>query len=878
MPDLRTDLEHGLAGRYTIEHELGRGGMATVYLARDLKHDRPVALKVLHPELSASLGPERFQREIRLAARLQHPHILSVYDSGEAGGQLWFTMPYIDGETLRVRMVRERQLAIEDATRIAREAAMALAYAHEQGVIHRDIKPENILLTKDGQALVADFGIARALSSGDRITETGLSVGTPAYMSPEQATGERAVDARTDIYSLGCVLYEMLAAEPPFTGPNTQAILTHRLTESPRPVRLVRETVPAALDAAVMRALARAPADRFATAAEFARAIAPEQITPVATATQRTRALRGPARLRSPVLIALALGFLIGGGLLVGWMRRHGTAPAEESAAGPKLVAVLPFENVGRSEDDYFADGVTDAIRGKLTGLPGLQVTARASAAQYKKSSKTPREIGQELGVQYLLTGTVRWDRSAAGNRVLVSPELIDVSSGASKWQQPFDAALSDVFQVQADIAGRVAQALNLALETPKQEQLAERPTENLAAYDAFLKGEEVAQGIWGTTPATLRRAAGYYEQAVALDSTFALAWAQLSRTLSYAYFLGSPAAADAERARFAADRALALAPARAEGRLALGDYYHYIRLDNTPALAQYEQGYQLAPSNPDLLTGAALTDQNLGKWQESLDHLQKSLAVDPRSVLTTRRLAFTLLWLRRYPEALAACDRALALGPANLQSLETKAMVHIAQGDVAGARAVIASAPTDVEPTNLVVYLSNYWDLFWILSDEQQALLLRLTPRAFDDDRASWAMVMTQTYALRHDAARVRAYADTARAAYEEQLKQAPTDAQRTAFHGLALAYLGRYDEAIRDGRRATALSPLVSDGYNGPYYQHQLARIYLLAGQPDKALDALEPLLKVPYFVSPGWLKVDPNFASLHGNPRFERLVAGS
>ncbi len=878
MPDLRTDLEHGLAGRYTIEHELGRGGMATVYLARDLKHDRPVALKVLHPELSASLGPERFQREIRLAARLQHPHILSVYDSGEAGGQLWFTMPYIDGETLRVRMVRERQLAIEDATRIAREAAMALAYAHEQGVIHRDIKPENILLTKDGQALVADFGIARALSSGDRITETGLSVGTPAYMSPEQATGERAVDARTDIYSLGCVLYEMLAAEPPFTGPNTQAILTRRLTESPRPVRLVRETVPAALDAAVMRALARAPADRFATAAEFARAIAPEQITPVATATQRTRALRGPARLRSPVLIALALGFLIGGGLLVGWMRRHGTAPAEESAAGPKLVAVLPFENVGRSEDDYFADGVTDAIRGKLTGLPGLQVTARASAAQYKKSSKTPREIGQELGVQYLLTGTVRWDRSAAGNRVLVSPELIDVSSGASKWQQPFDAALSDVFQVQADIAGRVAQALNLALETPKQEQLAERPTENLAAYDAFLKGEEVAQGIWGTTPATLRRAAGYYEQAVALDSTFALAWAQLSRTLSYAYFLGSPAAADAERARFAADRALALAPARAEGRLALGDYYHYIRLDNTPALAQYEQGYQLAPSNPDLLTGAALTDQNLGKWQESLDHLQKSLAVDPRSVLTTRRLAFTLLWLRRYPEALAACDRALALGPANLQSLETKAMVHIAQGDVAGARAVIASAPTDVEPTNLVVYLSNYWDLFWILSDEQQALLLRLTPRAFDDDRASWAMVMTQTYALRHDAARVRAYADTARAAYEEQLKQAPTDAQRTAFHGLALAYLGRYDEAIRDGRRATALSPLVSDGYNGPYYQHQLARIYLLAGQPDKALDALEPLLKVPYFVSPGWLKVDPNFASLHGNPRFERLVAGS
>jgi tetratricopeptide (TPR) repeat protein len=233
---------------------------------------------------------------------------------------------------------------------------------------------------------------------------------------------------------------------------------------------------------------------------------------------------------------------------------------------------------------------------------------------------------------------------------------------------------------------------------------------------------------------------------------------------------------------------------------------------------------------------------------------------------------------MRRYPDALAACDRALALGPTNLQAIETKAMIHLAQADVPGARSIIASAPTDVEPTNLVVYLSNYWDLYWLLSGEQQALLLRLTPRAFDDDRASWALVFAETYALRHDGARVRAYADTARAAFEEQLKQAPTDAQRTVFHGLALAYLGRYDEAIRDGERAASLVPLTSDGYNGPYYAHQLARIYLLAGKPEKALDLLEALLKVPYFLSPGWLKVDPAFATLRGNPRFERLVAGS
>ena len=235
MADLREQLARGLADRYRLERELGRGGMATVYLAQDLKHDRPVALKVLLPELAASLGPDRFQREIRLAARLQHPHILTVHDSGETAGQLWFTMPFVEGESLRDRLRRERQLPVEDALRITREAAQALQYAHDHGVVHRDIKPENLLLTKDGNTLVADFGIARAVAGDEHLTQTGMSVGTPAYMSPEQASGDKALDARTDIYSLGAVLYEMLAGEPPFTGPTAQAIIAKRFTgEVPR--------------------------------------------------------------------------------------------------------------------------------------------------------------------------------------------------------------------------------------------------------------------------------------------------------------------------------------------------------------------------------------------------------------------------------------------------------------------------------------------------------------------------------------------------------------------------------------------------------------------------------------------------------------------
>jgi tetratricopeptide (TPR) repeat protein len=431
------------------------------------------------------------------------------------------------------------------------------------------------------------------------------------------------------------------------------------------------------------------------------------------------------------------------------------------------------------------------------------------------------------------------------------------------------------VFRVQADVAASVAEALGVALGGGERGWLAERPTKNLAAYDAFLRGEEAADGVSTEDRVALRRAIRYYEQAVALDSTFALAWAQLSRARSQAYWNG-PTAAGAAGSRQAAERALGLAPKRPEGHLALGYYYSYVQRDHAHALEQYAQGQQLAPKDARLLTGAAFSETSLGRAEQALALLRQAEVLDPRSVETARFMVSVLVWLGRYTEALAAADRALALAPGNLALVHAKVLVHLSQGDLPGARAVLRSVPQETEPAALVAYMATSRDLCWVLDDEQQGLLLRLSPGAFDDDRANWGLALAQAHALRGESALARAYADSARLVFEAQVREDPEDAPLHALLGVTLGYLGRRAEAIREGERGVRLLPLMKDAFFGGYVQHQLARIYLLVGEPERALDQLGPLVRI-HFLSPGWLKIDPTFAPLRGNPRFERLVNG-
>ena len=871
MPDLRERLQNGLGDRYRLERELGRGGMATVFLAVDLRHERPVALKVLHPDLAAALGPERFLREIKLAARLQHPHILSVHDSGDAGGLLWFTMPFVEGESLRDRLRRDRQLPVEEAIRLTKETGQALHHAHQHGIIHRDIKPENLLLTGDGNTEVADFGIARALGAGgdDRLTETGLAVGTPAYMSPEQATAEREEDARTDVYSLGCVLYEMLAGEPPYTGPTAQAIIAKRLTEPVPHLRTLRD-VPESVEYAVTRALARAPADRFPTMPQFLAAL---DATPTA-ATRVVHRARG-SRMRTFAVAVGLLAIAVTVLLLRPWRRDT----AVGAGSGPMRLAVLPFENLAGSDEQYFADGVSDEVRGKLATLPGLQVTARGSSVQYRNTANRPDEVGRELGVHYLLMGTVRWDKHQEGqSRVRVTPELVQVATGSTHWQEPFEASLTDVFQVQAEIARRVAEALRIALGADQRERIAERPTQNLAAYDAYLRGEAASNSMGAADEASLRKAAGHYEQALALDPGFIAAWAQASR--AHALMAASAYAKpdDGDRSLREAERAIELAKERPEGHLALGTYWAFVRSDFARALEEYGLAHQSAPNNADVLTAMAVSEMSVGRWDDALAHLRHSADLDPRSLYTARRLARALLWMRRYPDALAAAERGLALAPTNLDLLETKAMVHLAQGDLAGARGVLQAAPKEVEPTALAAFVATQFDLFWVLDERQQELVLRLTPAAFDDDRGQWALVRAQIHALRGDSAQSRVWGDSARIALGQRVQEVEDNPQLRTLYGVALAYAGRGKEGVSEGERGVAELPASKDGRYGTYNEHLLTRTYLLAGDREHALAHLATLLRLPYFLSPAWLAIDPAFEPVRGDPRFQRLAAGT
>jgi serine/threonine-protein kinase len=788
-------------------------------------------------------------------------------------------MPFVEGESLRDRLGRDRQLSVDDTLKYGREVAEALEYAHRHGVVHRDIKPENIMIS-GGHALVADFGIARTIQGDSALTGTGVVVGTPAYMSPEQAAGAGPVDARSDIYSLACVLYEMLAGEAPFSGPTAQIVLSRVLTEAPRPLRTVRTSLSPATEAIITKAMARVPADRFATAEEFRneleRAAAEVRVmTPPHTAAVTAAATRGtsavaaqPSRRTLWIGLAAVMVAVMGG---VTWWASRSTTPS-----GVRRLAVLPFENLGAPDDEYFADGMTDEVRAKLSAVPGLQVTARSSANQYKKTTKKPDEIGRELGVDYLLTGTVRWQNAAGGGarRVRVNPELIRVSDSTAAWEQPFDTELSDVFSVQSDIASRVARALDIAIGAGARAQIEAKPTTNAAAYDAFLRGEELSRNGTLSDAVPLRKAMAEYQKSVALDPAFAQAWAQLGRaSCSIASTAMTPD--DVERCRASGEKAVALGPNRPESRLALGAYYRLVARELDKALEQYTLGLQASPANADLLALSAIVERTRGSFEQALAHLQLASQLDPRSVIAAQNLARTYHDLHRHADAQREYERAMSLGPGNLAIVQGRVADYLTQGDLAGARALIARTLSRVDEKAVMVRFATFQEMMWVLPDDLRAKVVDLQPADFDNDRGMWALKVGNTYRLMGDDAKARSYGEIAAGVYADVAKKFPDDPQQQELYGRALALAGKKAEAVQAGERSLALRATALDAVSGPYYKYQVARICIQAGKHDRALDLIEPLLSQPGDLTPAWLRIDPIFAPLRGNPRFEKLL---
>lgn len=642
-----------LSDRYVVERELGRGGMAVVFLARDLRHARAVAVKVMLRDLVGPEGADRFLHEIQFAARLTHPHVLGVHESGEADGLLYYVMPYVDGETLRARLAREGALPLADAVRLVRELADALAYAHARGVVHRDLKPENVLLS-GGHAVVADFGIAKAVAAATRqesadsptLTAPGVSLGTPAYMAPEQAVGDRNVDHRADLYALGLIAYEMLAGAHPFGTRTRQGLIAAHLAEAPAPLGPRRPDAPPALAALVTQLLAKEPAARPVSADAVVQAL---DAVSASSALTVSRPRLATAALVATLLVVASLASYAA-------LRR----PPTTGPGAIHTVAVLPFVNTGgNAADDYFSDGMTDELAHALVRVPGLRVAGRTSSYAFRGKAMSAQEIGRVLDVAALIEGTVR----RAGGRLRVTTQLVGTADGIVLWDSVYESQSDDVFGVQDQFTSAVVAALAGALgNRPDDPPMMDvgRGTTDLEAYQDYLKGRYywLARGADNVV-----RSLAYFQRAIARDPGFARAHAGLALAYNVlTVYVPDPLDTVPALASAAAERAVALDSTLADAQIAAALMEERGELHFAKAMAHFRLAIALEPSNAYAHHSFGFFLLGLGHTDEALRELARGAELDPLAKSAGTAYALGLAFARRGDEAVAESRRVLAL------------------------------------------------------------------------------------------------------------------------------------------------------------------------------------------------------------------------
>jgi TolB-like protein/Flp pilus assembly protein TadD len=876
-------------GPYEILAPVGTGGMGEVWRARDTRLDRDVAIKILPEEFFEDAERRnRFEREAKLLAALNHPNIAAVFafeeipgSSGSPGRHL-LAMELLEGESLRDAL-REGPLPPRRAIDLAAQIADGLAAAHAKGIIHRDLKPENVFLTKDGRSKILDFGLARHVpvaSSVDstspteaRATMPGVVLGTIGYFSPEQVRGEPA-DHRSDIFAFGCVLHEMLSGKAAFKRETAAETMTAALREEAPTLSVSPE-----LSALVNRCLEKRPELRFQSAQDLAFALRSLPSASGSTATGIPVATRRPAL---SWLIPGAVAFVLVAAV-IGLIRgRQPSPPPPAPTSGPKRIAVLPFENLGSPEDGYFAAGITEEITSRLARVRSLAVISRTTATQYDRKGKTAEQIGKDLGVGYLLEGSVRWDKSGGGpGRVRITPQLIRVSDDTHLWADHYDRQLADIFAIQGDVADGVVRALGLALAPTESSAIRQLPTRDLQAYDLYLRALEKERQGFG--PTAIAQKLEFASQAVEKDPQFAEALALLAETRLDNYWLFfDRRESELERARVEAERAVALRPDSAATHLALG-YYHYIgKLDYEAALAEFGQALALQPNGSEILQAMGSVYRRQGRWREAEGLYRRALDGDSRNGSLGYLLGETQLILRTYPDAIRNLAMSSSLNPAYCFGHCYQAWAHVLwHGDVASSRRILSVAsalPGLDDPGRWVDYfevrtaeVARDWEaaLRWLEARNFEAVTGQLLyiPKP---------LLRAEVLSYMGRPARARGYFEDARQVLAAKIAKTPEDARFHSSLGIALAGVGPADEAAREGERGVALMPPEKEAFRGVYRVEDLAHIYTMVGKQDAAIRQLEVLLSRPSQISVTLLKVDPCWDPLRKNPKFEALLA--
>jgi serine/threonine protein kinase/tetratricopeptide (TPR) repeat protein len=885
---------HDLIGRkigsFEIVEMIGRGGMGVVYLARDTKLKRSVAVKSMPAQLAGdSTTRTRFRREAELLASLNHPNIAIIHEIIEQEeGASYLVLEYVPGETLAQRIARE-PLKLEEALSIGRQIAEAISAAHEKGVIHRDLKPGNIKITPEDKVKVLDFGLAKAsvseAKSGETaVTQPGRVMGTPAYMSPEQARG-KPTDKRSDIWSFGCLMYEMLAGHPPFEGETATEILA-RIIEREPDWEVLPQEIPMNIRTLLRRCLEKKLQRRLQHIGDAVIEINETLNIPVAAppVTTPSSTLLKPQitaghKLRTAAMIVVAAFVIVLLVIAVQLVLKKGVQPSLKEI---RLV-VLPFENLGPAEDEYFADGITDAITARLAGIHGLSVLSRQSAMQYKDREKSSKEIGEELGVAYILEGTVQRERPTdPTSRVRIIPQLINAFEDAHMWTEIYDEDVNEVFRLQSDIAEQVAQALDITLLEPERRALASRPTENIEAYEYYLQGINYFSRR-GFIESDCRIAIRMYERAVELDPGFALAYAELCETHSHMYGLHYDHSQERiAMAKQAVDKALQLDPDLPEAHYALGRYYNAID-DIERALEQYAIVLRSRPNHTSAIVMTGYTQRDQGRLEQAVNNWKRVLELEPRNELRLSHIAYTLTFLRKYTEAERYCNRAISLAPDRPGPYGVKAHLYLLrEGDTDKARAVLTEALPNIDSTeypfvNLFVKLEVFDRNYQGASDR-----LSLKSEDISNTNRFMPISLRQARIYRYMGKKELAKKcyDQARSILEAKIEQDPEEARFHSSLGIAYAGLGRKEDAVREGKLAVEMLPVNRKAMGRPYSVEDLARIYVMVGEQDEgeqdeAIDQLEHLLSIPGPFSIHFLRLNPAWDPLRNHPRFKSLV---